>query len=97
MDVGEGQKQVRCRDSPVRRRDGVMSNVAIMGLLFLCIDEINAPLPLLLTEPDRSDPPPHSECANKGGVPASPWMWAKARSKLGAVIRLCGDGVMSNV
>jgi hypothetical protein len=28
----------------------------------------------------------------KDGVPASPWMWAKARSKLGAVIRLCGDG-----
>jgi hypothetical protein len=24
-------------------------------------------------------------------------MWAKARSKLGAVIRLCGDGVMPNV
>jgi hypothetical protein len=30
------------------------------------------------------------------GVPASPWMWAKARSKLGALIRLCGDGAMSN-
>jgi hypothetical protein len=32
----------------------------------------------------------------KVGVPASPWMWAKARSKLGALIRLCGDGVVSN-
>jgi hypothetical protein len=31
------------------------------------------------------------------GVPASPWMWAKARSKLGALIRPCGDGVVSNV
>jgi hypothetical protein len=31
------------------------------------------------------------------GVPASPWMWAKARSKLGALIRLCGDGVVSKV
>ena len=30
------------------------------------------------------------------GVPASPWMWAKARSKLGALIRLCGDGAVSN-
>ena len=30
------------------------------------------------------------------GVPASPWMWAKARSKLGALVRLCGDGVVSN-
>jgi hypothetical protein len=30
------------------------------------------------------------------GVPASPWMWAKARSKLGAMIRLCGDGAVSN-
>jgi hypothetical protein len=30
------------------------------------------------------------------GVPASPWTWAKARSKLGALIRLCGDGAVSN-
>jgi hypothetical protein len=30
------------------------------------------------------------------GVPASPWMWAKVRSKLGALIRLCGDGAVSN-
>jgi hypothetical protein len=28
------------------------------------------------------------------GVPASPWVWAKARSKLGALIRLYGDGAM---
>jgi hypothetical protein len=28
------------------------------------------------------------------GVPASPWVWAKARSKLGALIRLCGDGAV---
>jgi hypothetical protein len=32
----------------------------------------------------------------KVGVSASPWMWAKARCKLGALIRLCGDGVVSN-
>jgi hypothetical protein len=30
------------------------------------------------------------------GDSASPWMWAKARTKLGAVIRLCGDGVRWN-
>ena len=30
------------------------------------------------------------------GVPASPWMWAKATSKLGALIRLCEDRVVSN-
>jgi hypothetical protein len=30
------------------------------------------------------------------GVFASPWVWAKARSKLGALIRLCGDEVVSN-
>jgi hypothetical protein len=30
------------------------------------------------------------------GVLASPWVWAKARSKLGALIRLCGDGAVSN-
>jgi hypothetical protein len=30
------------------------------------------------------------------GVPALPWMWAKARSERGALIRLCGDGMVSN-
>jgi hypothetical protein len=30
------------------------------------------------------------------GVPASPWTWAKARSQLGALIRLCGDGAVLN-
>ena len=30
------------------------------------------------------------------GVPASPWVWTKARIKLGALIRLCGDGAVSN-
>jgi hypothetical protein len=33
----------------------------------------------------------------KAGVPASSWMWAKARSKLGAFIGACGDRVVSNV
>jgi hypothetical protein len=28
----------------------------------------------------------------KDGVPASPWIWAKARIKLAALIRQCGDG-----
>jgi hypothetical protein len=32
-----------------------------------------------------------------GACGASPWMWAKARSKLGALIRPCGDGVVLNV
>jgi hypothetical protein len=31
------------------------------------------------------------------GVPASPWIWAKARIKPAALIRQCGDGVVSNV
>ena len=31
----------------------------------------------------------------KASVPASPGMWAKAAHRLAAVIRLCGDGVMS--
>jgi hypothetical protein len=30
------------------------------------------------------------------GAAASPWMWTKARSERGALIRLCGDGVVSN-
>jgi hypothetical protein len=91
MDVGEGQKQTRCSDSPVRRRgDAECSDNG--GVLH----RNDAPL-LPLTKPDRPGPPPHSGRVRKDGVPASPWMWAKARSKLGAVIRLlCGDGVMPN-
>ena len=58
--------------------------------------EIIHPSPLIMhKEPDRSDPPPHSRWPELVGVPASPWMWAKARSKLGAVNRLCEDGVVS--
>jgi hypothetical protein len=51
--------------------------------------------PLLHTEPGCSDPPPLSG-RPPVGVPASPWVWANARSKLGALIRLCGDGPVSN-
>jgi hypothetical protein len=55
MDVGEGQKQTRCCGSPVQRRsDAECSDNG-------CVSHRNAPLPL--TEPDRSDPPPHSGCA----------------------------------
>jgi hypothetical protein len=50
--------------------------------------------PLLHTEPSCSDPPPHFR-RPPVGVPASPWT-SKARSKLGALIRLCGDGAVSN-
>jgi hypothetical protein len=86
MDVGKGQKQTRCSGSPVQRRSDAE-----------CSDNggnSNAPHPQH-SEPDRPDPPPHSGCA-KIGVLTSPWMWAKARSKRGALIRMCGDGVMPN-
>jgi hypothetical protein len=56
MDVGEGQKQTRSIDSPVRRRGGVENSEN--GAVF-CMD-INKPL--LHIETDRSDPPLHSRC-----------------------------------
>ena len=91
MDVGDGQTQSRCIDSPVRRRGGIESSengVVLHG----------NPPPLhthgtnwtVLTHQRTVDAPPPV------GVPASPWMWAKASSKLGALVRLCGDGVVSN-
>jgi hypothetical protein len=75
-------------------RDGVMPNVAIMGVF--CIEIIHPSLCTYI-ETDRSFRPATALRMRKDGVPASPWLWAKARSKLGAVIRLCGDGVMPNV
>jgi hypothetical protein len=63
--------------------DGAVSNEANMGSFY--------------TE-TKSTPPPActQNQAPPVGVPASPWVWAKARSKLGALIRLCGDGAVSN-
>ena len=70
--------------------DGVVSNEARMGSIYLhaCKDTPSAHR----TGPFR---PTTALQIPKAGVPASPWMWAKARAKLGAVIRLCGDGVVS--
>jgi hypothetical protein len=59
----------------------------------------------VLQEGTRSTPPAHrtglfrpttAVPTTPVGVPATPWMWAKARSKLGALVRLCGDGAVSN-
>jgi hypothetical protein len=83
MDVGEGQKQTRCCGSPVqRRRDAECSDSG-------GVTHRNA---------HKTGPfgPTTALRVRKDGVPASLWMWAKARSKRGAVIRLCGDGVMPN-
>jgi hypothetical protein len=96
MDEGEGQKQARCGDSPVRRRgDAACSEngVVCMEIHPFCTQKRTV----------RSDPPPLLRIPRNGpfrpttalptppvGVPASPWMWAKARSKLGALIRPCG-------
>jgi hypothetical protein len=52
--------------------------------------------PLLHTEPTGLFRPTSALPTPSVGVPASPWVWAKARSKLGALIRLCGDGAVSN-
>jgi hypothetical protein len=73
--------------------DGVVSNVARMDGVVLHGNN----LPLLHIETDRSFLPTTSTFQMPSvGVPASPWMWAKARSKRGALICLCGDGVVSN-
>jgi hypothetical protein len=45
---------------------------------------------------NRAVPTHHRTPDAPVGIPASPWMRAKARSELGALIRLCGDGVVSN-
>jgi hypothetical protein len=88
-DVGEGQKQTRCCGSPVRRRgDAECSDNG-------CVSHRNAPLPH--TEINGPTRPTTALRVRKDGVPALPWMWAKARSKLGAVVHLCRDGVMPNV
>jgi hypothetical protein len=54
--------------------------------------------PLLHTHTHRTGPfrPTTALSTPPVGVPASSWVWAKARSKLCALIRLCGDGAMSN-
>jgi hypothetical protein len=72
----------------------VVSNEARNGVILYTHG--NQPILLLHTETDRSD---HSLSVFQMpfvGVPASPWMWVKARSERGALIRLCGDGVVSN-
>jgi hypothetical protein len=73
LDVGEGQKLTRCIDSPVRRRGGVKKGEN--GVIF---------------HREKSTPPAHRTGGlfrpttalptPAVGVPASPWMWAKARS-----------------
>jgi hypothetical protein len=91
VDVGEGQKQTRCIDSPVRRRGGVKCSKN--GVIFYTGDKA----PLLHTHRTGLFRPTAALPTPPVGVPASPCTWAKARSKLGALIRLCGDGVVSNV
>jgi hypothetical protein len=89
MDVGEGQKRTRCIDSPVRRRGGVKCSEN--GVV------LHGNQPLLHIESNGPFRPTTAFQMPSVGVPASPWMWAKARSQRGALIRLCGDGVVSNV
>jgi hypothetical protein len=90
VDVGEGQKQTRCIDSPVRRRGGVERGEN--GVIILH----GKKAPLLHTHRTGLFRPTTALLTPPVGVPASPWTWAKARSKLGALIRLCGDGAVSN-
>jgi hypothetical protein len=73
--------------------DGVVSNVARMGSF--CKDQIHPFFlhihktgPFLLTTALRMP---------TIGVPALPWIWAKARIEPAALIRQCRDGVVSNV
>ena len=68
--------------------DGAVSNEAKMGSFYLYTEIISTP-PANRTGLFR---PTTALQMPPVGVPASPWIWAKARSKLGALIRLCGDG-----
>jgi hypothetical protein len=71
--------------------DGAVSNEAKMGSLFILHGKSTPPAHRTgLFRPTTALPTPPV------GVFASPWMWAKARSKLGALVRLCGDGAVSN-
>jgi hypothetical protein len=93
LDVGEGQKQTRCIDSPVRRRGGVKQMRRKWAGSFFTRKKA----PFLHTDRTGLFRPTTALPTPPDGVPASPWMWAKARSKLvGALIRLCGDGAVSN-
>jgi hypothetical protein len=72
-------------------RDGVMPNAAIMGsFLHVCMKSTPS------THRTGPSGPTTALRVRKDGLPASPWMWANARSQPGAVVRLCGDGVMPN-
>jgi hypothetical protein len=74
--------------------DGLVSNVARMdgGVLHGSNNQ-----PLLHSHRNRPFRPTSALPMPSVGVPASPWVWAKVRSKLGALIRPCGDGVVSNI
>jgi hypothetical protein len=87
MDVGEGHKRTRSINSSERRRGGVeWGEKRGHG---------NKSTP---SSAHRNGPfrPTTAFQMPSVGVPASPWMWAKARSERGALIRLCGNGVVSN-
>jgi hypothetical protein len=87
VDVGEGQKQTRCIDSPVSAETGrCRMRREWMGHLFISHGKRRHPYPAHRTGLFR---PTTALPTTPVGVPASPWMWAKARSKLGALIRLC--------
>jgi hypothetical protein len=87
LDVGEGQKQTRRIDSPVSAETGrCRMRREWMGSFVYFPRTRRHPSPAHRT---GLFPPTTALPTTPVGVPASPWMWAKARSKLGALIRLC--------
>jgi hypothetical protein len=73
LDVGEGQKLTRCIDSPLCG-DGAVSNEAKLGSFY------TGKAPLLHTHRTGLFRPTNAFQMPSVGVPASPWVWAKARS-----------------
>jgi hypothetical protein len=69
--------------------DGVVSNDARNGVIHFARESTPS-------AQKRTVPTLHGAPHAPVGIPASPWMLAKVRSKRGALIRLCGDGVVSN-
>jgi hypothetical protein len=113
LDVGEGQKQTRCIDSPVCAETGRCQTRRCNGVILLhgkkhpsCTQNRAIPTHHRATDAPRwrsrlaldgVTPPAHRTGLFRPttalptppvGVPASPWTWAKARSKPGALIRL---------
>jgi hypothetical protein len=81
LDVGEGQKLTRCIDSPVRRRGSVKQmRRKLNGVMTFARKKRPA------CTQNWALPTHHRTPDAPVGVPASPWVWAKARSEVSLLL-----------